>query len=154
MLPAGDVAGVLQNGKLHKENIREQEEAGSEIYRSSLKRNASCALPAHISAWGSLSDDEQHACVQDYLINHSSQHVLQARLGNGMNLQWIRISFIKDGICDNMRKRVPQDYSQVGGGDFVLGYNNMLQYSKAVASTHPNADAIVTTSERRQLDAS
>ena len=52
-----------------------------------------------------------------------------------------------------MRKRVPQDYSQVGGGDFVLGYNNMLQYSKAVASTHPNADAIVATSNKRQLDA-
>ena len=110
-------------------------------------------------AWGSLSDDEQHACVQDYLINHSSQHVLQARSVNGINLQWIRIPFIKDGIYDNMRKRVPQDtiehiYSQVGGGDFVRGYNNILQYSKAVASKHPNADAIVTTSERRQLDAS
>jgi hypothetical protein len=72
-------------------------------------------------AWGSLSDDEQHACVQDYLINHSSQHVLQARSVNGINLQWIRIPFIKDGIYDNMRKRVPQDtiehiYSQVGVG--------------------------------------
>ena len=49
-LPA-DVAGVLQNCRLHKENILEQEEAGSEIHSSSFKRNASCALPAHISAW-------------------------------------------------------------------------------------------------------
>ena len=29
----------------------------------------------------------------------------------------------------------------------------MVQYSKAVASTHPNADAIVATSNKRQLDA-
>ena len=68
--------------------------------------------------------------MQDYLINHSSQHVLQARLGKGMNLQWIRISFIKDGIYDNVRKRVPQEtvvhiYSQLDGGDFAHGGNNM-----------------------------
>ena len=29
----------------------------------------------------------------------------------------------------------------------------MVQYSKAVASTQPNADAIVATSNKRQLDA-
>ena len=38
----------------------------------------------------------------------------------------------------------------MGGGDFIRGYNNMLQY---VASEHPNADAIITTSEKH-LDAS
>ena len=39
----------------------------------------------------------------------------------------------------------------MGGGDFIRGYNNMLQYA---ASEHPNADAIITTSEKRHLDAS
>ena len=38
----------------------------------------------------------------------------------------------------------------MGGGDFIRGYN-MLQYA---ASEHPNADAIITTSEKRHLDAS
>ena len=46
-----DVACVLQSCKLHEENIREQEEARSEIYGSSLKGTASCALLVHISAW-------------------------------------------------------------------------------------------------------
>jgi hypothetical protein len=39
----------------------------------------------------------------------------------------------------------------MGGGDFIRGYNNMLQYA---ASEHPNADAIITTSEKRHVDAS
>ena len=155
-----DVACVLQSCKLHEENIREQEEAGSEIYSSSLKRNASCALPAHISAWGSLSGDEQHACVQDYLINHSSQHVLQARAGNGMSLQWIRISFIKDASTTMCGSEFLKKLSCIFTASWTVGIllvvviTCMVQYSKAVASTHPNADAIVTTSERRQLDAS